>query len=41
MIGVRMALVDGKGKDASDKIAAFINRDNNHKHESEITGEDM
>ena len=41
MIAVRLALVDGKGKDASDKIAAFIDKDNNHKHESEVTGEDI
>jgi len=41
MIAVRLALVDGKGKDASDKIAAFIEKDNNHKHESEITPEDI
>ena len=41
MIGVRLALVDGKGKDASDKIGAFINKDNNHKHENEVTSEDI
>ena len=41
MIGVRLALVDGKGKDASDKIGAFINKDNNHKYENEVTGEDI
>ena len=36
-----MALVDGKGKDASDKIGAFIDKDNNHKHENEVTVEDI
>jgi len=41
MISVRLALVDGKGKDASDKIGAFIDKDNDHKHESEVTSEDI
>jgi hypothetical protein len=36
-----MALVDGKGKDASDKIGAFADKDNNHKHENEVTVEDI
>ena len=31
-----MALVDAKGKDASDKIKEFINKDHNEKHENEI-----
>ncbi len=38
---VRLSLIDAKGKDASDKIKLFINKDNDHKHENEITSDDI
>ena len=38
---MRAYLVDGKGKDASDKIKLMINLDEDHKHENEITVEDI
>jgi hypothetical protein len=37
LLTVREYLVDGRGKEASDKVKLFINKDEDHKHETEIT----
>jgi hypothetical protein len=41
LTSVRSALLDGKGLDAKDKILLFLNKDEDHKTESEITVDDI
>lgn len=41
LLTVREYLVDGRGKEASDKVKLFINKDEDHKHETEISKEDI
>jgi hypothetical protein len=37
LLSVREQLLDGRGKQASDQVKLFINKDEDHKHEAEIT----